>query len=88
MKKTTPYFLWDYDLTEDKVRKILKKGDESSRRWLVARILSHASFEDVFKYLTLKEILAIFARLRMKKEIKKYWERAFSAWGCHAVSQK
>jgi len=81
--KKVPYFLWDYDLTEEEVRKILKEGDEFSRLWLMGRILSHARFEDVFKYLTLKDILTVFPKLKMRKEIKKAWERAFSAWGYH-----
>lgn len=70
------------------MKRILKEGDEFSRRWLVARILSHANFNDVFKYLTIKEILAIFPKLRMRKETKNAWERAFGAWGYHVNPQK
>lgn len=81
MKK--PYFLWDYDMSEKDVRKILKEGDEFSRRWLIARILSSANFKDVFNYLTIKDILDIFPKLKMRKEITQAWERAFSAWGYH-----
>jgi hypothetical protein len=79
-QKTTPYFLWDYDLSEDEVRKILEKGDEFSRLWLVARILESAKYEDVWKYLTLDEILKIFPRLKLKKPIKEAWLHAFKAW--------
>ena len=86
MKKKIPYFLWDYDLSEQEVKKILKKGDEFSRRWLVARILSHARFQDVFKYLSLREIMAIFPKLKMRKEVEKCWQRAFAAWNCHVAS--
>lgn len=79
MKK--PYFLWDYDLTEKEVRKILKEGDEFSQRWLMGRILSHAHFKDVFKYLNIKEILESFPKLRIREEIKNAWLKAFAAWG-------
>lgn len=82
------YFLWDYDLTEKDVRKILKHGDDFTKRWLVARILSSANFKDVFKYLTIEEILNIFPRLKMRKEITQAWERAFAAWGYHVQSQE
>ena len=78
---STPYFLWDYDWPESKVRKILKKGDEYQKRWLIARIVSSASFKDVFDYLSLKEILEIWPKLKMRPEIKKAWEKAFKAWG-------
>lgn len=78
-----PYFLWDYDMSEKEVRKILKEGDEFSRRWLVGRILSHAHFRDVFKYLSIKEILNIFPKIKMRKESTQAWQRAFAAWGYH-----
>lgn len=82
------YFLWDYDYSEKDVRKMLKHGDDSTRRWLVARILSSANFKDVFNYLTIKEILDIFPKLKMRKEIMQAWERAFAAWGYHVQSQE
>lgn len=76
-----PYFLWDYDWSEKKVRKILKTGDDYQKRWLTARILESAKFEDVFKYLTIKQILEIFPSLKMKPPIRQAWERAIKAWG-------
>lgn len=76
-----PYFLWDYNLTEEDVKRKLKEGDEYTRRWLIARILESAKFEDVWKYVSLKEILDIFPTLRLKKPVKEAWEEAFRAWG-------
>lgn len=76
-----PYFLWDYDMTEKDVRKILKEGNEFSRLWLVARILESAKYEDVWKYLTLDEVLQFFPKLKLKKVIRKVWLNAFKAWG-------
>lgn len=76
-----PYFLWDYNLDDKDVKKILKQGDEHEKRWLVARILEHAHFRDVFKYLTLKDILVIFPKLRLRPVTQRYWRRALNAWG-------
>ena len=76
-----PYFIWDYDLDEKDVKKILKSGDDFNRRWLIARILRSAHFNDVWKYLTLKDILKNFKYLFLKKEIKQVWKNAFHAWG-------
>ncbi len=45
--QNTPYFLWDYDLTEDQVRKIVHGDNETERLWMTGRILEHASFDDV-----------------------------------------
>lgn len=35
---TRPYFLWDYDLTEEDVQSLLRTGDEETRIWLASRI--------------------------------------------------
>ena len=75
-----PYFLWDYDWSEKKVRKILKDGDENRKGWLIGRILESAKFDDVFKYLTIKEIRSVFPRLSLKPSIREAWDRAFKAW--------
>lgn len=81
-----PYFLWDYDWNEKKVRQVLKTGDEYQKRWLTARIVSSASFKDVFDYLSLKEILQIWPKLKMRPQIKNAWEKAFKAWGVYVKS--
>lgn len=78
-----PYFLWDYDFTEEDVRRMLREGDETTKLWLIARILQSASYKDVFKYLTVKQIIEYFPRLRMRPTMKKYWHRALSTWGYH-----
>jgi len=75
-----PYFLWDYDLSEKDVHRILCEGNETSRRWLITRILESANFEDVWQYLNLDEVRKIFPQLKLKKPIKKAWQRAFKAW--------
>lgn len=84
----SPYFLWDYDWSKEKVRKVLKTGDEYQKRWLIARIISSASFKDVFDYLTLRDILKIWPKLKMKSEIKGAWEKAFRAWGVNVQPQR
>ena len=77
---TTPYFLWDYPLSEAQVNEILKGKDEVKKRWIATRILESARLDDVFKYLTLSEIKQLFPYLKMKKSVKKAWERALNAW--------
>lgn len=81
MSNNTPYFLWDYDLSERQVKAILKEGDETSRKWLVGRILESTKFTDIWKYLNLPQIKQLFPTLKLKKPIRKAWERAFKAWG-------
>ena len=81
MNSTRPYFLWDYDLTEADVRRILDSGGELDKQWLISRILTSAKFEDVWKYLTIKGLLDQFSKLRMRPQVKLAWKRALNIWG-------
>jgi len=76
-----PYFLWDYELSEKEVKKIIKQGNEYSRNFIIARLLESAKYEDIWKYIKLKDLVRIFPKLRLKKEIKEIWQSAFQAWG-------
>ncbi len=79
----SPYFIWDYNLTEKQIRKILRGDNEFEKQWLIARILSHAHFMDVWKYLKVKEIIKEFPNLKMRPETKEAWSRALNVWGYH-----
>ncbi len=35
-----PYFFWDYDITEDEVREILRGDDKVEKVWVITRILA------------------------------------------------
>ena len=78
-----PYFLWDYDLTEADVRRILAGDNETEKIWMMSRILDHAAYGDVWKYLTLHDIVNIFSKLRMRKESSEAWKLALTTWGYH-----
>lgn len=77
--KKRPSFLWDYDLTEGQIREILN-GPLAKRRWLVAKILEHAKFDEVWKYLSLKDIERDLPSLRMNLRTKNHWEYAVNRW--------
>lgn len=78
-----PYFLWDYDLTEEDVRRILREGTEVDKIWMTSRILTSARFEDVWKYITLPQVVSLFPKLRMRSSVKEAWHRALTVWGYH-----
>ena len=63
---TKPYFLWDYDLTENDVRRILRGDNEVERLWMMGRILASAHFRDVWNYLTVKEVVENFPKVKSK----------------------
>ena len=78
--KNRPYFLWDYDLTEADVRRILRSDNEVERRWMLGRILETANLEDVWKYVSLREVRQEFPELKLKKPIREAWEYALKVW--------
>ncbi|MEK7064224.1 MAG: hypothetical protein AAB973_01255 [Patescibacteria group bacterium] len=75
-----PYFIWDYDLTEDDVRVILRSQNQTDKVWMLSRILESARFEDVWKYTSLSEVKQMFPLLKIKKPIRQAWGRALSIW--------
>jgi hypothetical protein len=75
-----PYFIWDYDLTEEDVRKILRGPDEDQRAWVVARLLEAARYEDIWKYISLGQLREIFPKLKLKSQVRAAWEFAMSVW--------
>lgn len=75
-----PYFLWDYDLTEKDVIKILRSKNENEKSWITTRILESAKYEDIWRFLSLKEIKEIYPYLTLKKPVKDAWDYALSVW--------
>lgn len=75
-----PYFLWDYDLTDQDVRRILQGENETEKIWMMSRILESARYEDVWKYLSLRELRERFPELKLKPPIRQVWEHALQVW--------
>lgn len=88
MKSKRPYWLWDYDLTEDRVREILVGKNETEKIWMIGRILSSAHFKDVWRFLSVKDILNIFSKLRVRPEVKENWRQALTVWGYHVPASQ
>lgn len=80
MNSMKPYFLWDYDLTEDDVRRILSGKNQTDKVWILSRILESAKFEDVWKYTSLSDVRSLMPILKIKKPIREAWERALFVW--------
>jgi hypothetical protein len=75
-----PYFLWDYNLTEDEVRKILRRENETEEIWLASRILESAKFEDIWQYLSLRDIKVLFLKLKLKPTVRRVWDYVLRVW--------
>ncbi len=78
-----PYFLWDYDLTEDGVRRILRGENKTEKLWLLGRILTSANFRDVWRYVSVRDIVEHIKDVRMRPQVKNNWLRALRVWGYH-----
>jgi hypothetical protein len=76
----TPYFIWDYDLSDADVRSILRGDDEGQKAWLVARLLESARYEDIWQYISLAELRTIFPELQLKPQVRAAWEFALLVW--------
>lgn len=76
-----PRFLWDYDMSAAQVRELLSRPGLSDRkRWLMARILSQARFEEALEYLTVEEIAKALPNLRLPAKVRERWAYALERW--------
>ncbi len=76
-----PYFLWDYDLTEDDVRRILAGDNETEKIWMLSRILTSARLEDVWRFVKANEVAQMFPKLRLRPGVREAWQYALRVWG-------
>ena len=84
----TPYFIWDYDLTNADIRAILCGDDEELKAWLVARLLEAARFEDIWQYISLAELRTIFPKLQLKPQVRAAWEFALLVWATEPTHER
>ena len=77
-----PYFIWDYDLTEEDVRAILRGDNEYEKLWVMVRILESARWADIWRYLALADVRRYWPKLyrRMRREVRDVWAWALEVW--------
>jgi hypothetical protein len=81
-KTTRPYFIWNADLTEEDVRRILAEGSDYSRVQLMSTILQVARFEDIWKYLSPRDVQKWFWQIRWRDaDVREHWKHALTLWG-------
>ncbi|MCC7162514.1 MAG: hypothetical protein IT331_08465 [Anaerolineae bacterium] len=75
------YFFWDYDLTEEDVRAILREGNEVERIWVMGRILQSAHWHDIWTFLKLQDVRDNFGRIQWRTPyLKELWLHALEVW--------
>ena len=79
------YFLWDYDLSDEEVRHILRNGTPTEKAWIITRILEYAKWEDIWRYLRVTDIRQNFEHLRFRRpQDRELWAYALGRWERYA----
>ncbi len=76
-----PYFFWDYDITEEEVREILRSDDKIEKAWVITRILEYAKWKDIWRYLTVRDIQENLEHVRFRwSRDRELWAYAIARW--------
>jgi hypothetical protein len=76
-----PWFLWDMDVTEVQFRERLRHEDPAVRAQWQGRLLREARFEEVWKYVTLTELLENWPLIqRHLGRMRGFWEFLLQGW--------
>lgn len=80
-EKKSVYFFWDYDLTEEDVRAILRGDDENRKVWVMSRLVNYALWDDIWKYIKLDDLRPYLNRIYWRTPyFKDLWKYAFEVW--------
>ncbi len=80
-ERKSVYFFWDYDLTEEDVREILRGENETEKIWVMSRILQSARWSDIWKFLTLKDVRENFSKIQWRTPyLRELWAHALEVW--------
>src|SRR6185295_6689431 len=79
--KGRPYFLWDEDLTIDVFRARLRDADPEVRAYYLGKLMRQAKPDDVFTFVTLAEITALFPLVtRYLGRSRDFWTWLLGCW--------
>lgn len=77
-----PYFLWDTDMTLDRLEELLRSGDRETRAYLVGKLMRQAKPDDVFTFVSVEEIRELWDELtRYLGRSRPMWEWLLDVWG-------
>ena len=78
------YFFWDYDISDEEVRRILRSGSPAEKAWVITRILEYAKWDDIWHYLTVADVRQNFEHLRFRRpQDRELWAYALDRWARH-----
>lgn len=75
------YFVWDQELTYSELRQRLLTDDLDERALWIARVLREARYQDVWKFVTLGEVLTLWPRVeRHLGRMRNFWNWLIDGW--------
>lgn len=78
-----PYFLWDSDMTLSEFERQLREENSEGRAYLVGKLMRQAKPDDVFTFVTVDDIVALWPRLeRYLGRQRPFWRWLLGFWGC------
>jgi hypothetical protein len=76
-----PYFLWDSQMTLSEFQEGLRDPDPEVRAYLVGKLMRQAKPDDVFTFVSAREIRELWPRLeRYLGKTRAFWSWLFDAW--------
>lgn len=76
-----PYFLWDDPMTAAELRAYLAAASEPERLRVLGRILREARDVDVWQFVSVREVLALWPKLApFTGRRRPFWEFLFAEW--------
>lgn len=76
-----PYFLWDLDIDLPTFERSLRDPDPEVRAWFVGKLMRQAKPDDVFRFVRLADIAALWPRLaRYLGRSRPFWTWLLTRW--------
>ncbi|MBI2372679.1 MAG: hypothetical protein HYV07_01640 [Deltaproteobacteria bacterium] len=76
-----PYFIWDVTLTVGELRRLLKHPDRKTRALWMARVLREARYRDVWRFVSLADVVASYAEVRPRLgRARPMWDFLIEGW--------
>ncbi len=76
-----PYFIWDVPITFRELKERLHHSNVDTKVLWIARVLREARYPDVWKLLTLGDILPLYVRVRKHLgRMRRFWDFLLEGW--------
>lgn len=76
-----PYFVWDVAVTVARLRRLIEHRDPKTRAMWMARIMREARYQDVWRFLSVGEVVASYSRIRPHLgRARPFWDFLIEGW--------